>query len=140
MTDLEWIERKIETIKEALELEDVLYLATDKEYKGMKDRLQHLQQIKAKLEKLELLEETIAKDCIVGKDIGLSIVDRLCNRITSLREELKKAKPNKTIKQIVKMIASGEIPKKVYDKYLSDCPIGFMNEEELLKALEVADE
>jgi len=27
-----------------------------------------------------------------------------------------------TIKQIAKMIASGKIPKEIYDKYLSNCP------------------
>lgn len=40
-----------------------------------------------------------------------------------------------TIKQIAKMIASGEISKEVYDKYLSQCPIGFMNERDLIKYL-----
>lgn len=40
-----------------------------------------------------------------------------------------------TIKQIAKMIASGEIPKQVYDKYLSKCPVGFMNEKELIDYL-----
>lgn len=40
-----------------------------------------------------------------------------------------------TIKQIAKTIASGEIPKKVYDEYLSQCPIGFMNERDLIKYL-----
>lgn len=39
------------------------------------------------------------------------------------------------LKQICKMIASGEIPKEVYDKYLSKCPIGFMKEEELFRYL-----
>lgn len=36
-----------------------------------------------------------------------------------------------TLKQICKMIASGEIPNEVYDKYLSKTPIGFMNETDL---------
>lgn len=36
-----------------------------------------------------------------------------------------------TLKQICKMIASGEIPDEVYDKYLSKTPIGFMNETDL---------
>lgn len=36
-----------------------------------------------------------------------------------------------TLKQICKMIASGEIPDEVYDKYLSSTPIGFMNYKEL---------
>ena len=37
--------------------------------------------------------------------------------------------------QIAKMIASGEIPNKVYDKYLSDCPIGFMDADTLFNYL-----
>jgi len=37
--------------------------------------------------------------------------------------------------QIAKMIASGEIPNEVYDKYLSETPIGFMPEEDLIKYL-----
>lgn len=36
-----------------------------------------------------------------------------------------------TLKQICKMIASGEIPDEVYDKYLSKTSIGFMNETDL---------
>lgn len=36
-----------------------------------------------------------------------------------------------TIKQIAKMISSGDLPKTIYDKYLSKAPIGFMNCEEL---------
>lgn len=36
-----------------------------------------------------------------------------------------------TLKQICKMISSGEIPDEVYNKYLSKTPIGFMNYEEL---------
>lgn len=35
------------------------------------------------------------------------------------------------IEQIAKMISSGEIPNEVYDKYLGNCPIGFMNENDL---------
>ena len=35
------------------------------------------------------------------------------------------------LKQICKMITSGEIPNEVYDKYLSKCPIGFMEDGEL---------
>ncbi len=35
------------------------------------------------------------------------------------------------LKQICKMISSGEIPKEVYDKYLSETRIGFMSEEDL---------
>lgn len=40
-----------------------------------------------------------------------------------------------TIKQIAKMIASGDLPKDIYDKYLSMCPIGFMTEKELINYL-----
>lgn len=36
-----------------------------------------------------------------------------------------------TLKQICKMISSGEIPDEVYDKYLSKTQLGFMNYEEL---------
>lgn len=35
------------------------------------------------------------------------------------------------LKQICKMITSGDIPKQIYDKYLSNTPIGFMNYKEL---------
>ena len=44
-----------------------------------------------------------------------------------------------TIKKIAKMIASGEIPKEVYDKYLSECPIGFMSEKDLINYLKDSD-
>lgn len=36
-----------------------------------------------------------------------------------------------TLKQICKMIASGEIPDEVYNKYLSKTPIGFMSKMDL---------
>lgn len=36
-----------------------------------------------------------------------------------------------TLKQICKMISSGDIPKEVYDKYLSKTSLGFMNYKEL---------
>lgn len=36
-----------------------------------------------------------------------------------------------TLKQICKMISSGDIPKQIYDKYLSCTPMGFMNYKEL---------
>ncbi len=39
------------------------------------------------------------------------------------------------LQQIAKMIASGEIPKEIYDKYLGKCPIGFMSEETLFNFL-----
>lgn len=42
---------------------------------------------------------------------------------------------NEVLTCIAKMISSGEIPKDVYDKYLSKCPIGFMNETELTEYL-----
>lgn len=35
------------------------------------------------------------------------------------------------LKQICKMIASGEIPDEVYNKYLSKTPIGFMSKMDL---------
>ncbi len=44
-----------------------------------------------------------------------------------------------TVEQVIecisKMIASGDIPNEVYDKYLSKCPIGFMNEDDLFNYL-----
>lgn len=40
-----------------------------------------------------------------------------------------------TLSQIVKMITSGEIPKEIYNKYLSITPIGFMSYDELLNYL-----
>lgn len=45
-----------------------------------------------------------------------------------------------TIKQIAKMIANGEIPKEVYDKYLRKCLIGFMNERDLIEYLKDSDD
>lgn len=41
-----------------------------------------------------------------------------------------------TLKQIAKTISSGDIPKEIYDKYLSETPIGFMNSKELFEYLE----
>lgn len=40
-----------------------------------------------------------------------------------------------TLKQICKMIASGEIPDEVYNKYLSKTPIGFMSKTDLYNFL-----
>lgn len=53
-----------------------------------------------------------------------------------------KIKDINTLKQIIKMIVSGELPNDVYDKYLSNSPIGFMNEEDLFNYLveKVGDE
>lgn len=42
---------------------------------------------------------------------------------------------DETLSQIVKMIVSGEIPKEIYNKYLSMTPIGFMNYDDLLSYL-----
>lgn len=42
----------------------------------------------------------------------------------------------KTLKQICKMISIGDIPKEIYDKYLSDTPIGFMSSNDLFEYLE----
>lgn len=39
----------------------------------------------------------------------------------------------KTLEQILKLISSGELPKDLYDKYLSNTPIGFMSFDELEK-------
>lgn len=49
--------------------------------------------------------------------------------------ELDKILNNNSLKSIAKMIASGDIPNEVYDKYLSHCPIAFMSEEGLYKYL-----
>ena len=45
-----------------------------------------------------------------------------------------------TLKQISKMIASGTIPNDVYSKFLSECPIGFMQEKDLFNYLIGNDE
>lgn len=50
--------------------------------------------------------------------------------MTKLEE--KKICVKDTIIQIAKMIASGKLPKELYDEYLSDTPIGFMGEDELI--------
>lgn len=42
---------------------------------------------------------------------------------------------NKTLHQICRMIASGEIPKEIYNKYLGDTPIGFMTPLEIIAYL-----
>lgn len=44
------------------------------------------------------------------------------------------------IKCIAKMISSGDIPKDIYDKYLSKCPIGFMSEKDLIEYLRSDEE
>ena len=48
-----------------------------------------------------------------------------------------------TIKAIAKMIASGEIPKEIYDKYLSKTKLGFCSadkvEEIIIKESKKAD-
>ena len=38
---------------------------------------------------------------------------------------------NEVLLKICDMIASGEIPKEVYNKYLGDTPIGFMRKYEI---------
>ena len=42
---------------------------------------------------------------------------------------------NEVLLKICDMIASGEIPKEVYNKYLGDTPIGFMKKYEIEKFL-----
>lgn len=44
-----------------------------------------------------------------------------------------------TLKQICKMISSGDIPKQIYDKYLSRTSIGFMNYKELCDFFEIVE-
>ena len=62
MTDLEWINEEIEHLKHILELDDVLCNLSDKDYKSLKDILNHLQQIKAKLEAWEIVKCSISKE------------------------------------------------------------------------------
>lgn len=50
--------------------------------------------------------------------------------MTKLEE--KKMGVKDTIIQIAKMIASGKLPKELYDEYLSDTSLGFMCEDELI--------
>lgn len=49
--------------------------------------------------------------------------------------EQKKTGVTNTIIQIARMIASGKLPKELYDEYLSDTPIGLMNEKDLINFL-----
>lgn len=44
------------------------------------------------------------------------------------------------LKQILKMVSSGEIPKDTYDKYLSNTPIGFMSYKDLLNYFELNED
>lgn len=46
--------------------------------------------------------------------------------------EEKKMGVKDTIIQIAKMIASGKLPKELYDEFLSDTSLGFMGEDELV--------
>lgn len=62
----------------------------------------------------------------------LKMVIDLVNRLDDNIEDITR---KETIKQIAKMIASGEVLKETYDKYLSKCPIGFMSEEDLINYL-----
>lgn len=50
-----------------------------------------------------------------------------------ITEGAEKIRYNGTLHQIARMIASGDIPKEVYDKYLSNTPIGFMTPIEICK-------
>ena len=59
MNSLEFINKEIENIKELLELDDVLCLKTDEDYKFWYDRLQTLQQIKTELEAWEVVKDKI---------------------------------------------------------------------------------
>ena len=44
-----------------------------------------------------------------------------------------------TLKQICKMISSGDIPKEIYNKCLSNTPVGFMNYKELCNFFGIGD-
>lgn len=60
---------------------------------------------------------------------------RTLNDYEQLQKENINLRKNKTIRQISDMISSGEIPKEVYNKYLNDCPIGFMDNNTLYNYL-----
>lgn len=60
---------------------------------------------------------------------------RFEGEVILLTDFLNSTTKRETVKQIAKMIASGEIPSEVYNKYLSKCEIGFMNEKALLSYL-----
>lgn len=57
MNSLEFIEKEIANIREFLELDDVLCIQTDKDYKFLYDRLKILQQIKTELEAWEVVKK-----------------------------------------------------------------------------------
>ena len=59
MNNLEFIEKEIEKLKEFLELDDVLCLQTDEDYKFWYDRLKMFQQIKTILEAWEVVKPKI---------------------------------------------------------------------------------
>lgn len=70
----------------------------------------------------------------------LSEDPRFEGEVILLTDFLNSTTKRETIEQIAKMIASGEIPSEVYNKYLSKCEIGFMNEKALLSYLLNHDE
>lgn len=75
MTSLEFIEKEIENIKYLLELDDVLCLKTDTDYKFWINKLQTLQQIKVELEaweitKTDLILSILLKDLANGESVN----------------------------------------------------------------------
>ena len=59
MNSLKLINEEIEKLKAFLELDDVLCLQTDEDYKFWNKRLQTFQQIKSELEALEVVKEEL---------------------------------------------------------------------------------
>lgn len=44
------------------------------------------------------------------------------------------------LKQILRMVSSGDIPRDIYDKYLSKAPIGFMSYKDLLSYFDLNED
>lgn len=63
-------------------------------------------------------------------------------RLDNLMKVISKVGSNEkkeTLKQICKMISSGDISKEIYNKYLSNTPVGFMNYKELCNFFGIGD-
>ena len=59
---IEFIEKEIEKLKEFLELDDVLCLSTDEDYKFWYNRLKMFQQIKEELDAWEVVKKYLILD------------------------------------------------------------------------------
>lgn len=64
-----------------------------------------------------------------------AMANEMLQMLDECEAEERAENPKDPIKQIAKMISSGEIPCEVYNKYLSQTPIGFMSYEDLEKHL-----